>query len=625
VLVVTPSPKPDESLNGYLTRVIESNGYHTLGTILSIANIDDKSGRGLSLDLNSISKILGGIDLESISYPFLSATIFFKETYKKEVSYLKRCKGFWKLKSQSFCPWCVERDGYIKQHFDLSSVVACHRHQIWLISNCENCGKHVNPHRSHLLSCRCGYNYLNSKQRRAPEHTLELMRIVENAYYGHTEHPIVLDGNDEKAPINNMEIYDLFKIFELISKSFPYSKLSNHGLQPTEFFSEVFFNWPKNFFQFLESVGTYSIYQNGHLWALKDQYKFLYTRLVHHARRSEVFEVFLQAFFVFGAQHWGKNFIDSRLDNKFLKGSYKRYMSVAEASRYSSIDSRRIRAWCKSGALTCFTHTSEGGDKYVIDTDSKILEAGGDSNKISLRKAAAYVGIPASMFVALKGMGVLGSKYSESNRRGYHVEDISALKSELLAKAELVKEEQIDFDSSYSVDFILTHKAFRVDFGNAKFLINYIEGRITPIGRIDASVKSIYFSKSDVDRLLMNEFRSSSVKEVAQVVKIDQEILKLLHSDGYIDGSFHTRCFLRLDMESAKQFKSRYVLIHQVAKEYSTSVFKIKKLCKANFQDIDLLSVTRANGSSFNFISNSDAKKLKRYLELSGYHSSYKE
>ena len=172
-----PPPYAGESLNGYLLRLSALNGYSGLGMMLSLAGY-----RGTPLVYapgygNKMAAFLGMSPdaLRRMSYETGSSASdrrpcsFFGESIPRYLVDATKPK---------ICPACVRETGFLHALWDLTPVVACHRHGTMLLDHCPGCARPLTWLRSGPTQCFCGHDFSNAVTSATDGHLVSVMRLI---------------------------------------------------------------------------------------------------------------------------------------------------------------------------------------------------------------------------------------------------------------------------------------------------------------------------------------------------------------------------------------------------------------------------------------------------------------
>jgi hypothetical protein len=174
-LVRHPVPKPTESLQGYLLRLIEVNGYTSLTPILKAAGFTSGELAWTALKLPKLAAITGTSiqTLEKLAYkqegddsePF---RLLGHEVLLRDLS----------LSSSRVCPECIHQFGFIEALWDLDLYVGCPFHKRPSSWYCVDCEKRLPVLRKGMLICRCGASRVNTPTSSLSSETVRLLDLI---------------------------------------------------------------------------------------------------------------------------------------------------------------------------------------------------------------------------------------------------------------------------------------------------------------------------------------------------------------------------------------------------------------------------------------------------------------
>lgn len=130
MLVVTPRPRPTESLTGYLLRLSGANGYPTMSYLLaSMHGHWYRSAIG-RLDAAPLAELAGlsAADIARLTHRPASRPRAFIRIYGHDIPSYEA-----NLRHPKVCPHCLAEGTGCEAFWDLTQVVACPRHQVMLV------------------------------------------------------------------------------------------------------------------------------------------------------------------------------------------------------------------------------------------------------------------------------------------------------------------------------------------------------------------------------------------------------------------------------------------------------------------------------------------------------------
>jgi len=260
-LLVRPKPYADESLESYLLRLSDENGYESytelagalkawlkehdheaagaLPLSLALVNIHH-ANRSSSLRVRALRLVEQLTDLRPSSLLGLALLhssarfgLHHKAVHRQGID-IPQC--FVRNDAIPVCPLCLQEKAYIRQHWHYLPYVACHRHGIQLLHRCPDCG-HCLDYRADgsIMRCRqCGFDLRHGK---APKATVAQVAIASR-----------LNGiKDGIHPL--LGIADLAHVYGVILWWSLRQVSNNDGIQTVRMWDiiDYFTHWPANF------------------------------------------------------------------------------------------------------------------------------------------------------------------------------------------------------------------------------------------------------------------------------------------------------------------------------------------------------------------------------------------
>ncbi len=265
-LLRTPSPRPDESLMGYILRLAESNHYDSLRWILDLAGLKlpalDEGWRRLchdQIDFTQFGQItcLSKDEIEKLRYGITGASESGREY---GIAGCALPASAIRFSHPKVCPGCLRESNHCRQLWDLLAITACPDHRVVLLDRCPSCRRRVSWNRKSVGRCRCGCDWreteiakLEESQLRATEWLRRAMNStgMENLSAG------------EGGPIRQLGFGDLCRALLCLAEFIPvgenrlrlHSTLENHLChQALEQAAAVLEDWPANFHRFCEQM-----------------------------------------------------------------------------------------------------------------------------------------------------------------------------------------------------------------------------------------------------------------------------------------------------------------------------------------------------------------------------------
>lgn len=160
MLPVRPLPLPDESIAGYLVRVVERNGMESWQSILTYAKVhpDQRTFAWLLTDHGRLPQLAAaiGVGLDVIA-PILYRPVPNLTKVREVYWHAQRIPTtYLRLMHAPVCPECLRESPHLRQAWDFKFVAACPRHRRLLLAQCPECGAKIARNRASVTLCPCG-------------------------------------------------------------------------------------------------------------------------------------------------------------------------------------------------------------------------------------------------------------------------------------------------------------------------------------------------------------------------------------------------------------------------------------------------------------------------------------
>jgi hypothetical protein len=174
-LVRHPAPKPSESLQGYLLRLIEVNGHTSLKPILNVAGFTRGEVAWTILELPKLAAITETSvqTLEKLAYKHADDD---SETFRL-LGHEVLLRDLTLTKSR-VCPECISEFGFIEAVWNLDSFAGCPIHRRLPLWFCASCKKPFPGLRRGLLTCRCGASGVNDPTTSLSSQATRLLDLI---------------------------------------------------------------------------------------------------------------------------------------------------------------------------------------------------------------------------------------------------------------------------------------------------------------------------------------------------------------------------------------------------------------------------------------------------------------
>lgn len=338
-LLMTPKPYHDESLAGYIVRLTEKNFYERTGDIYVMSGlskvVQGRSNNGNLLNpfkdnfkricelTNCSIRELGKLTFSDFPVNSVSSFQFNNVPISKELILLKKTK---------VCPECLKESAYHRKHWDLVPVTACIYHFKVLVDRCPNCKKEISWLRTKVLECKCGKILSDISTINCTPEEVKVSSLFYNI--GSAQEP---SQDNKLISLNIDEIYGILTFFSwfLVEKNEKWGFMKHIGKSRTnqeihDLFSkiyEVFNNWPRNFYIFLDELNKISIINEDDT-SMKNHFGLFYDFL-HEKLNTEKMKFILREFDEYLAKRWSGGYITS-LRRSSSKNLNRKYISAQD-------------------------------------------------------------------------------------------------------------------------------------------------------------------------------------------------------------------------------------------------------------------------------------------------------
>lgn len=273
-LLARPQPHIDESLESYLIRLSDDNGYDSYQTFsrlvwLWLKENDFEAGGGFPKQLHQVNVyhadrtsnlrvralrlIESLIDAEQSSLLKLAvmhSAVKFSggrvAVFRDGVD-IPRC--FLRSDNIPICPLCLEEDLYIRQHWHYLPYIACHQHHCQLVCRCPECGNTLNYQQQESIQhCQCGFDLRIAETAEGSEEQIAVSALV------------VEQGNasDQSSILYRLSLSArMGALLWFCLRQNVEQKKDERALFETEHFTQAigyFDQWPTNFHSALDKV-----------------------------------------------------------------------------------------------------------------------------------------------------------------------------------------------------------------------------------------------------------------------------------------------------------------------------------------------------------------------------------
>jgi len=592
-LVRTPSPNKNESLLGYILRVSESNGYETPYHILQLAGINNNQVTA-GFPIDKFVSIVGNKTsaLEEISYEKRNP-----EDKTREFKILSHSIGSsvkdapLRTRELAICPDCVKEKGYIDAFFDLNIVVACSKHKRRVVQKCHQCDQKLRLFRPGLLTCKCGADLFESPFEPIDYQTCEFMEFVYSKLYKLN----ILTANKSKFPSEHFASLSLpaflYMVKRLGDKNFSLTNDNQPSMEERVVAGmHVLQNWPKNYHEFLNRIGALSIENGANSAGLRSQFADFYESMFKARKFSKEMSFLRDEFIRFGSNKWGKSTIGFN-DSKKILTEEKRFLSIAEFARMHRLTRHKIEQMLKDGLLV--QHELKTGKRIMRVIDNQKTEPPSESKGLlSVRQAAAKLGLPVSVLQQLRETKVFNTRFRRGYESSWHIDDVELFLDRALRLADIA-----ELDANLTTLEAAMRFKFKDTKSKTDIVIAIFDGRLTPVGRLGGNLGSLLLEKLQLKDFTIKK-RSAlkgntyTLEQVSQLTGINIMAISSAVDAGLLIGNKFDKN-IRVTSASVELFNQNYIPLSKIAEKLGSMAQHLWRTCRSH--QIEVISLQYKN------------------------------
>lgn len=598
MLVRTPRPKPNESLMGFVLRVSDENGYDTPWHILKLAGFAQNEMDTAGFPVAKLASVLGcpAEQLECIAYCHGKPRQRFKLLANDLGVDLKN--GPLRLRRPGFCPACVQELGYVEAFWDLSAAIACPVHKRMALRCCPSCGQSLRWFRPGLLTCECGHELSEAEQAKASPAVVDLMGILRHKVLGL---PLPTMPGAAHQPVEQLDAIPLRLLLKLLQS------LGQQGLRlgnssPDEVVEAAIFesakilsDWPRGYHQFLEGLGAHFLAQRPGAVGLRKQFEPFYEALFKQRSFAKDAQFLREEFVRFGLVQWGQAWIDPKLSGDDEERTERRFISKTEFASKFGVWKPTLERLIASGAVVTKKVAAGKSIRTLVDLETSCKPVA-SSGVLSVRDAAALLGIPVSVLGQLRQDGVYRTQPRLGYERSWHLDDVESFLSSGQA---LVKAGNVTVRESVELNQLMRLK-LRSQSAKTDIVKAMFDGRLSVVGHVGGNLGGLLLAKSEVDIFLRAtrvavEDGSYSFPEGAEQTGLDLMAIESAVVLGLL-RAVERNGRRRISRESVENFNETYIPLKFLASQLDTLPAHLWRFLRE--QSIPVIAVPRINGNS---------------------------
>lgn len=617
-LAITPSPTPYESLLGFVLRVSESNGYESPTQMLNYAGINVRE----MFTLKFPKEKLAALTNKSIHLIERIARVTAESNggiiYKVNNHNLENNHKFYRVRKCAICPECISDSGHLDAFWDLNFSVVCPHHKKPPMTNCNHCGKPISWLRPGLNKCRCGEDFENNQTMLDEQPVLELMQIFWAKFHNQSLFTLENNCNFPLHAFDQMSLQTFLKVIAYLAslENFEFKGSKKYSsLETVKTTSNILANWPHQYKLFLARFQKKRIKTCGEDLSFYKCNIPIFNLLFRGKLPEEEIAFLREEYEYFRLNEWECQYQQHELNSPQTTNFNTEKIFTDNLNMYD------VATLKSEGGCLLPLNTSNDTNNNLELVDLRVPEkaTNQDSEFLTTRKAAQFIGFPVRVLTALKKSRNFKMKNIASHHKGYNKSDLINFQNKLFEKSILVNVNLQDDSSLLNLDFILKKVKFHLKNGKAKFVASYIEGRILSVGKTANETDKIYFNKDELYsfagacKTLVNEKNGKmSYDEASELIGTEAGGIVALIDQGLINKITNSE-FMCLCRKSVENFASVYLGIAKIASQNNTSSKRVIKLC--NSFSIPVLTVPRRLSSYVSFILKQDYDQIEAVIK----------
>lgn len=563
MLVVCPSPFPDECLAGYLRRVSEANGFADRNLRKVLASFD-----GAPPPLSAIAQALRRTHRGLGTLAGMTPDTLLAKRHRADVQFTTGA-------IQGCCPLCLREAPYWRAHWSHVLVSHCPVHRTRLQRHCGQCGAAIRSVRTELLRCDCGSLYASlpsGGQEAGPAAVIPLQALVGSKVLGQEiptdaippHWPTAITG---LSPAQLSQLILFLGTYAHTQGGQSRRKLALK-LEPATAeaivaaAAETLDCWPAAWERALDQSMSNSYSQK--LSAVYGPvYDILYSELRHRN-----FGFLRKAFEGYLVRRWAGTPIDRRNRKVRVKARKRqRYIPAPRVLARYSVRRAELEAGVVSGHINGRITALPSGRKRIEISRRSLKKLASTKAPLDLRGVANQLGIARRRVRELLTAGVI-----KGNKPGLgHSWNIPALEGIRLLR----RLRAIAAPTTATVDLKSIPELFRLHGGDslsAADLLSAVLSREVPVWRTPAQgLAGILVSRGELVRWADQRRTSLSVVEAALSLGVKQEAAYHWVRTGIIPSVDYSGKGKRISLVDLAMFRRKFVLASHLARADRTS------------------------------------------------------
>lgn len=584
-LVVTPRPYAGESLKGFILRTSALNGYDSPSVMLGAAGMLHGEMHAMIPPIEKLAPLYARTPQEFAEMGYRRP---WNDRFTKSAPILHHHlpTAYTETKHARVCPECVLERGFVEAFWDLRHAIACPVHGREALRACPECGKRLTWFRPGLLTCACGCDLAHHRGAEVAHlPTLGLLGLLRSKLMGLPMDHALLTGH-LGFPVEPLDAMSLPTLIGIIGRFEGRPPGYNHRIHPDRPLpppervlgrsADALAHWPQGFYDYLQNLEPEEGSKKG--FGLRRQFESFFGSFFKSGLPESEVAFIREAFLRFGSEVWKQGYVSKALNRD--SGLGRNVVGIYGLAKALGVMPSTARNLVAKGQIQGTPITANGRTRLLFDLDQPLPFRTGPGVSLSLRRAAAWLGLPVSVLRLLRDQGRYTVHHLADPTAAYHMRDLQAFRERLLACAP-------DIRIRASTSCVTLSQAMQMKAGTplikAALVGAVLDGEVLPLGRDGDQAEELVFDRAEVEAFLRQRkeehFGSMTVVATAKFLHCDPVVVKHLYRDGVLAGEKKPRgIFIRT--ESAKAFREDFISCAAIASMCRTQSNNIVQRCE---------------------------------------------
>lgn len=188
--------------------------------------------------------------------------------------------------------------------------------------------------------------------------------------------------------------------------------------------ARVLQQWPHGYHKFLRSSGERFRSEGAEGSGMRQQFEPLYGSLFKGRSWSGHARFLREEFVNFGALHWGHAVVDGKLLGT-PRTEASRFVTKSEFARRHQLSKPALERLIAEGEISTNSFAGGKSTRTLVDVE-QTSSLGSSKSVVTVREAAARVGLPVSVLQQLRERGVFATRPRAGHKTSWHEEDVDS-------------------------------------------------------------------------------------------------------------------------------------------------------------------------------------------------------